>query len=260
MKIVFITRTKSEEDFTNAKLIRLIKEVYLSEIKDIYVLSNFEDSNKKIDSIPIRVIKDYDPISPISFNTVFERLKKENALFDAIFLCSKEILIKKYHINKMTNYLKNKNLLVVGYAFKIRQDEELNKELQWYYSKKRFIAYRIPWNTCALWKFDEFKKIEKFDEITIKNPFSPLQVCIDNVCHLTDHRGMEDGLAIAKAATKNPNLKYKLIKDGILPNWAINPKKIKEHRQKLARKDTVLRNFMAIRNYSEEDLLNAELK
>ena len=65
---------------------------------------------------------------------------------------------------------------------------------------------------------------------------------------------MEDGLAIAKARSKNNKLDYLLIDKKL--EWAVNNKL--DHRKKLARKDVFMRNFMALRNYSVKDLRSAE--
>ena len=149
---------------------------------------------------------------------------------------------------------------MVGYKFKITNDF-LNNDLISYYSNNNLVAYKVPWNTCALWNYKLFNRyVIKFDEITAENPFNQICVSLEGKCNLTSHVGMEDGLAIAKAVSKNPKIKFKLLTKKL--NWEIDSDndKVKRHRQKLARKDIVLRNFMAVRNYSVEDLLSAEMK
>jgi len=264
MKTVFITRTKSKKDFDD-DLKELVHEVKLSGIQDIYILSNFEDHDCTMSSIQVIAVKDEDPTSPISINTVLNAVKDSKKNPDTFLVSSKEVGLKKKHIKALIEELnKNKNLLVVGYKFEIINesdviDEKLNNELQGYYANKNLVAYKIPWNTCAVWNYESFDKhVSKFDEITNRNPFNPVCVAIDGECNKTEHKGMEDGLAIAQAVSKKPSLKYKLIDKNFL-SWKIKTDKKQSHREKLARKDSVLRDFMALRNYSVNDLVSADI-
>lgn len=153
-----------------------------------------------------------------------------------------------------------KTLLVAGYKFEIKNDNQLENELEAYYHNKNLIAYQVPWNTCAIWNYKLFKKyVGKFDEITNTNPYNKVNVCIDGVCKQTDHKGMEDGLALAKAVSKKGEKIYYKLLDKTIP-WEINLARKYEHREKLARKDIVMRNFMGVRDYSVEDLKNSNLE
>lgn len=271
MKTAFITRTKAEDKNDLDKqenLQNLIWRVRKSKaIYIIYIISKFKDENYKPSKkdIPIIVVKDNNPTGPISINTVLSKLSKikdTEKIPWAFLVASKEVSLKKIDIENLITELKdNPNLLVAGYRFKIK-DKRLNNELQGYYHNNNLIAYRVPWNTCAIWKYELFKKhVIKFDEITSRNPFNPVCVCIDSVYSQTEHKGMEDGLAIAQAVSKrNQNIQFKLLDKTL--NWEVNGNnnKIKKHREKLARKNPVLQNFMAIRNYSVRDLENAEIK
>lgn len=271
MNAVFITRAKAENknDLDKQRdlqdLIRAV-QTYAEVFSTIYIVSNFEDKIIKPvkNSIPIIVVKDKDddPTSPISLNTVLERIRKKNQKLDGFLICSQEVELTKDHMKALISQLEKyqKRLLVVGYRFKINNDF-LDNELQNYYTNKNLIAYKVPWNTCALWNYELFDRyVIKFDEITNRNFFNPVCVSIDGVCSQTKHRGMEDGLAIAQAVSQERGLKYKLIKRINLPLWKVKSDKKQDHKEKLARKDTVLRNFMAVRNYSVRNLEAAEMK
>lgn len=280
MKVAFITRTKAKNekslsDKDQESLRDLIKEVDDSDIIiDKYIISNFKhkDYMLKIKNklICVQVVKDENPTGPTSINTVLNKIKIKTPEEkpDAFLVCSKEVRLKKKHIKILIDEIKsNENFLVVGYKFKIvnktgRVNKKLNKELQDDYDYENLIAYKVPWNTCAIWKYEHFEQyVKKFDEITARNPFNSIGISIDGNCSKTEHKGMEDGLAIAAAADINKNLKFKLLDDEEL-GWEVDlePDRVKSHREKLARKDTVLRNFMAVRNYSVNDLENADIK
>ena len=271
MNIAFITRTKAEnkkyldgQDYLQ-DLIQTARKTKVFNV--IYIVANFEDKNYKPskNSTPIIVVKVDNPTGPISINTVINRNDFKEKHSGAFLVCSKEVMLEKNHIKELIKKIQKNNLLVVGYKFHIvdktgRTNDILNNELQGYYANKNLIAYKVPWNTCAIWRSDLFNTyVTKFDEITARNPFSQIGVSIDGICSKTDHQGMEDGLAIAEAVSRrNKKIKYKLLKRPLL-NCEVNnnDNEIKKHRQKLARKDTVLRNFMAVRNYSVSDLESA---
>jgi hypothetical protein len=267
MKTVFITRVKNKDEVDKFISGELMMEVQNSRgIEKIYIVSNFEDENyQNSNLIPIEVVKDNEPISPTSINNVLRKIgvqDKEDRP-DAFLAASKEVVgLKRQEIRKLIRRIQphQKDLLVAGYKFKIKDNEFLDRELQSYYANKNLIAYQVPWNTCAIWNYQLFDKyVSKFDEITNVNPFNSVRVCIDNVVHETDYRGMEDGLAIAQAVS-NKKLRFELIDDPLL--WEVKPgdNNILSHRKKLARKDIVLRNFMAVRNYPVQDLLHAKIK
>lgn len=276
METIFITRTKSKEDFKPPeleKIIKLIQAVWNSGIKKIYILSNFKKDNYKLtSSITVKVVKDNKPVSSISINRVLRKIKRAKDIDKkrlTFLVSSKEVVgLTKEKIKKIVKEMQNNieadnDLLVLGYTFKIKDNERLDCELQDYYANKNLIAYKVPWNTCAIWNYELFDDyVTKFDEITNENSFTKVCVCVDNVCYETEHEGMEDGLAIAKAASrkKKPKILFKLLDDHLDWNISSDKEVILKHRKKLARKDTVLRNFMAIRNYSEGSLLKAENK
>jgi len=267
MHIAFITRTqaKTKEDLDKSEdLKKLLKEVASVQghyVKS-YILANFENESYIADgsmSLSNKIIKAINPTSPVSINTVINRIRASAEKPKALLICSKEVCLKTENIQTLIQEMQNNpSLLVAGYKFK-HDDDKLNNELIGYYSNKNLIAYRVPWNTCAIWDYELFiDYVQKFDEVALgKYPFGMISVNIDGAPVLTEHKGMEDGLAIAQATSQTKGIRFKLLSEPPL-FWKVD--QIDNHRKKLARKDYVMRNFMAIRNYSIEDLEAAEIK
>lgn len=273
-KTIFITRIKNEKDLEKCNFKRLITAVFDGGIKeeDIYVVAKLEECPREVElddkpdgkrNVNVQIVKDQYPTSPISINAVLNKLKVERKKLDAFLVCSKEIKVSAKNIEDLIKKIEeDKKLLVVGYKFQLK-DEKLDNELKAYYGNRNLIAYQVPWNTCAIWNYQLFDKyVYKFDEITKENPFPQLSVSIDGITNKTEYRGMEDGLAIAKATSPNKIIKirFKLLDEPLLL-WEIddNDSKVKQHRIKLARKETVMRSFMSVRDYSMGDLKNAKL-
>lgn len=263
MKIVFITRAKALNDEKKKDSFRKWIHVFVGnkQIVKTYIISDqlSKDSLKLNDDRIEFIVPAADPTTTTSMNLAIAMLQG----MDAFMVVSKEVKISQKAIKKLISETKNhKNRLVTGCKFRLT-DKNLNHELEEYYKNKGSIAYQVPWNTCAIWRIDLFKKyVKKFDEITTGDKFDPINVCIDNVCQSTDHKGMEDGLAIAKAATLcGTDVKFKLLNQPLVL-WDIEMAhgKVTDHRKKLARKEMVLRNFMAVRDYSVDDLLKAKDK
>ena len=253
MRVVFITRTdasKMNDLRDQTDLEDLIKEVGLSGIKDIFILSKIKESKVKLFGVSVNTIYDKNPTGATSINTLLNKIKIK---FEAFIACSKEVGLRERNIKYLIKEIEQTdNLLVAGYKFVIK-DRKLNNELRDFYENDNLIAYKVPWNTCAIWNYDLFiKHVGKFDEITAINPFKPIGVSIDGACSLTPHVGMEDGLAIAQAVDSDKKIKFILLDDFLF--WDVDSNSKIRHREKLARKDTVLRNFMGVRNYSVEDL------
>lgn len=255
MKTIFITRTKSEKDLKDSDLCRLVEEVFSSGINELYVISDFDALEYKIGSRFVRVVKDEEPTSPVSINSVLNLIKKEKKEPGAFLICSKEVALKRKDIKEL-NKIVNKNisnLLVVGYKFEIANNDRLKKELEEYYAKD-LIAYQVPWNTCAIWNYGLFDKfVHEFDAITNKKPFNKICVYIDNICSETDQKGMEDGLAIAKAISQKKEGIYCKLLNKKLP-WRIDLLKKRDHQEKLARKEIVMERFIKEKGYSLKDL------
>lgn len=263
MEITFITRTKSDEYDKCFDWIKTFTDNKV--ISNFIIISNCKKDNSVFKGKIIYNCYDENPNSATSLNLGIIKMKEiyEHNVSDEIYfiIASKEVDLKNSNINELLDEIApDGNLLVTGYKFKIKKDKRLNQELEDYYNNKKFIAYQVPWNTCAIWNYKLFKEyVKEFDDITYKNPFKPVCVCIDNVCSQTDHRGMEDGLAIAKASSqKQEKIYYKLL-DKKLPR-EVKSSDEQRHREKLARKEIVLRNFMEVRNYSVEDLKNSTLE
>lgn len=221
-----------------------------------YVVTKFIRDDKKI-----KFIKSDNPTSSVSMNLAFDHIRQCDGFDpDVFFIWSKEVDFESSDVDRLAKEIQNnKNLLVVGYKLK-HTENYANNELSGYYANKNLIAYRVPWNTCAMWNYELFSKyVGKFDEITLGNyPFQNIPVIVNGKIRDTEHKGMEDGLAIAQAASIFKDIKFKIIEETKL-NWNIRDEKPEEHFKKLARKETVMRNFMAMRNYSIQDLERAEI-
>lgn len=255
-KIALITRIKSEdekkEEFQKWLEIFIVNQ----QITKIYIIS---DELNKIDyDKKVKFIKVNNPTSSISMNSAIAIFSKNISFF---IVASREV--KEIKVEELVLAMKHDNqCLVTGYKFHLK-NKKLNHELQIYYKNEDFIAYQVPWNTCAIWNYELFKNyVKKFDKLTDENPFDQICVCIDKICRPTDHKGMEDGLAIAKAASQeNSHITFRLLDhDTLLWDIKNDYNSVKKHREKLARKDTVLRDFMAVRDYSVENLMKAKDK
>lgn len=258
MNIALISRDIGEKEISKElrkQIDNLIVRLNNYNIK-AYIVAKFEKEDGKI-----KFIKSSDPANSVSMNLALDYIKRRGDFSpEAFFIWSKEVCFESGDVDRLANEIKNnKNLLVVGYKFK-HTDGDANKVLNGNYEKKDLIAYRVPWNTCAMWNYELFSKyVGKFDEITLGNyPFQNIPVIVNETIKTTEHKGMEDGLAIAQAASKSKDIKFKLI-EGMKLNWDIRDGKTEQHFKKLARKESVMRNFMAMRNYSVEDLKNAEI-
>lgn len=193
-------------------------------------------------------IYDDNPTSPVGINRALAYIRTSTYFFTF----SKEVELEQKHVETLVKELRFPNMLVVGYRFTIPTSKELDQELQAYYANEDLLAYRVPWNTCALWNSRLFiDNIGEFDNIADGD--EPLKIG----GYTTKRKGMEDGLAIAKAVSSNPTLKYELLSTDPRP-WNVDPSKERSHREKLARKDVVLRGFMSERGYSPERLVDAQ--
>lgn len=262
-KIVLITRyeskDKNEADFV--KLDNWLKSLKnIPEVNEIIILCNRDDIGKiknlaAYDKNLIKTKLHDKPSSPTAMNIVINELKKTKAFI----IASREVEINSKNIQRLIIEIENDDkLLVAGYKFRIT-NKKLNRELQKYYKNKDLIAYQVPWNTCAIWSFNLFiDYVKEFNEITNNSIRNEVCVCVNSVCGKTPHKGMEDGLAIAKALSiTKGNIHFKLILDEAPLLWSVNTtnhEAILMHQQKLARKDIVLRNFMSIMNYFIQDL------
>jgi len=258
--VIFITRVKGTKDLDRDKLLkRLIENVYEYGITNIYVINSDKDTKGKIGKISVEFVYNNKPTGPISINTVLRKIKNKPKAF---LVCSKEVGLEIDNIETLVREIRTENLLVVGYKFMIK-NRKLNDELQDFYENDQLIAYKVPWNTCAIWNYKLFAdSVGKFDEITVRNPSGQLGVTVDGEGFQTDHRGMEDGLAIAEASSKKKRKRiyFKLLDDYLFWKVESDYDKRLDHRKKLARKDTVMRNFMGVKNYSVEDLEKSEMK
>lgn len=240
-------------------------------IKKIYILCDLYKNIFTNENIIFETIFDMKPIRQTAFNKVIVELNKNKEEQHHLLTFSKEVEFQQEHINKMINELENdeEKIIVVGYRLKdnILSDDEIksysNIDLR---NKDTGIAYSVPWNTCALWNkkfvYGEDDTELNFDEICEKdkNQLGELKVKVNGKLLSTDYEGMEDGLAIARLVTNNPDkcLKYKLIKESLYWNIYGDKERLIKHKKKMARKNIVLSTFMNIKGYSTDKFKKAK--
>jgi len=267
-KVILATRTKTKNvEELNAFVEKLEKEFGRYDvIEKIYVICNQNEEKIKIKKGNCEVIyedNNKDPIRPTAFNVVLKKMKddRKNGKYH-LLTYSKEVDLREENIVEMINEIEKdkNNLIVVGYRLR---DNVLSPEEQLLCDDT--IAYKVPWNTCALWNkkfvYGEGSKRLKFDEICDKNNLGKLEVKVHDYQVITDYEGMEDGLAIAEIVTKNKGLRYKLIGDNYLSWWIdFDEKRRFKQKVKMARKSIVLTTLMNIKGYSIDRLIEAGLK
>jgi hypothetical protein len=265
-KIILATRIKSDSYEDCVEAIKKYFNGNFHRIAKIFVLCDLNKENFKIEGVPVEIIFDKNPIKACAFNSVLSRLCTENAARYHLLTFSKEVNLKNENIERMINEINQdcENIIVAGYRLK---DDVLKKEEANIYAGGDLqgedvgIAYKIPWNTCALWNkkfvYGSGKERLQFDKIceSENNQFEGLYVKVMGSFQVkTQYEGMEDGLAIAKLVNDNPtlNLKCKLIKEPL--DWIIeeNDARRLNHRLKMARKNIVLSTFINIKGYSME--------
>jgi hypothetical protein len=262
-KIILATRTKSNsyDDCIEGIKARFNKD--FGKISSICIVCDSNKKNFDIEGIPVEVVFNKDPIKACAFNSVIDKLNKECSEHHHLLTFSKEVDLKAENIEKMISEIKE-NIIVAGYRLKdnILGETEANIYANGDLTGEDIgIAYKVPWNTCALWNkkfvYGTGKQRLWFDEIceSENNQFGVL--LIKGFQDKTEYEGMEDGLAIAKLVYDDSDLKCKLIKNP-LP-WTISgddSRKMK-HRLKMARKNIVLSTFINIKGYSVEKLNNS---
>lgn len=267
-KIVIATRTDDkgfDECVKKLKKLSKINAVKNAVFKS-YIICN---RNGKINNeIYLIADSEKDPTRATSFNLVIDKLNnelKKNENEYHLLTFSKEVELHEENIKRMINEIEEKKIIVVGYRL---MDNILSKKEYKQFAngndKNNFgIAYQVPWNTCALWNkefvYGSGKKKLIFDEICENNQLGHLYVKVNGVLVKTEFEGMEDGLAIAKIITNNPDkdLKYKLIENKKnKKDWIIrgNEERLIKHKIKMARKNIVLSIFMNIKGYSIDKL------
>lgn len=254
-KIVVGTRTKKENYEECFEKMQKFEDCdYISRI---YIICNLQKEIKGHDKI--KIVYDSDPIRQCAFNLIIDKLRQsKDAKNEYHFLAySKEVELEEKNIEEMIREIdrNSKNLIVAGYKL---EDNILSKEEQNIFSNGDQkddigIAYRIPWNTCALWnkKFIYSNGLEelRFDEICEKNQLGNLDVEVNGKIMSTPYKGMEDGLAIARLQTFNKRLKYKLLKPALPWNISGDEKRIEEKKIMMARKNIVLSTFINLKGY-----------
>lgn len=272
MNIAFLTRTKEFEGFVKGK--QWLENFSASEyIKKILITTNVKGLKNKLACPEIDIIycndkepEKIDPTGTVAINLALEKIIEDDSI-DGFLIASREITMGFSEIIELIEALrgigkKDEDILVAGYKFKV-DNKELNMELEEAYNNKN-IAFMIPWNTCALWNLNIIREIVRktdepfFDVLCDKNSCGDLKVKIDNKDESTKYKGMEDGLAIAKACTFDNKLRYRLLEKQL--GWEVNDKKYLEHRKKIVRKDIVLSHFIGLKGYSVNALKKARLQ
>ncbi len=272
-KIVLATRT-DKNSFALCK--KIIEERFskCKTIQKIYFICDSDNNISNIGNIACKVLLHQYPTGPTAFNSVIYELNKEKkedkSNFFHLLTYSKEVKLQYAEIDNMIKALENDKdkLIVVGY--KLRDNVLSDRELRLYsngscQNNDEGIAYKVPWNTCALWNkkfvYGVGTKKLRFDEICEKNKnqLGELKIKVNNDLLLTDYEGMEDGLAIAELVTNNNGLKYKLIENEL--SWFIegDGEDVIKQKKKMARKNIVLSTFMNIKGYSIEKLMRAAI-
>ncbi len=267
-KIILATRTKAdsykncveelEKRFKNNK-----------QIAKIYIICNLYKPEFKIGKIPCKVIFDLKPIRATAFNLVIDELSRHQKSKYHLLTYSKEVELTDDDIETMIKVLKDKEDKIIVVGFHLKDNILSDKEIKLYSGGDHSnndvgIAYKVPWNTCALWNnkfvYGKGNMKLKFDEICEKdnNQLGELIVKVGSRLLSTDYEGMEDGLAIAELVTKNKGLKYALYGEKIFWNIEGDKDRILNHKLKMARKNIVLSTFMNIKGYSADKLREAQ--
>ncbi|MBU0598080.1 hypothetical protein KKF61_03735 [Patescibacteria group bacterium] len=256
MKTILVTRS-----WDDIKIKEFTKRM-IGAVDHIIVCINVKKENKVDTRALLQEMKNMTTI-PIEqwgasnpLNIGFTEAIKRKA--DFILAISPEVnQLKKEHIDEMEKELNKdtENNLVIGYSLK----SEWPKKRKWPkdcrnkdFFKKDFIkghssnssefAYRIPWNTCALWNAKLFRKyVITFNTICDVNEFDEIPVKIGKCYYCTPVEGMEDGLAIMQAYERNCKLKCFLIKrPQVWDKMEFDEHKLLGDQKKLSRKQKVL--------------------
>lgn len=205
-----------------------------------YIVNDKKDGNQG----RIIYIKSKSPTIPSALNIPLDEITNTEDVY--LFIASKEVDVGSSDIESLHELLTNdKKLLVAGYRFQVNGggDERLSEELDGYY-KERGIAYVIPWNTCAMWNYSLFRKLVGTFDSRCDNKNPP--------------KGMEEGLAIAKALQTDPAIRYRLLEKRL--NWHVETAKVKGHRTKLTGKNSSLSEFLSRDGYLEKELRDAGIR
>jgi hypothetical protein len=234
-RIILITRTWNDEKIKDF-LEKIINDLY-----KVIVLVNCEKEPpnytenllKKLkpevfDKIAIIPVKPWGEASGalnVGLTRVFEYKP------DQILIASKEVMLSADEINNMSQKLLDDNTrLVVGYALKACSEkgenfDDLSRAEKGHYQESSSLVLKTPWNTCAIWNTDLFRKHVRSFNIICDSPWY-----LDEVKGKL--QGMEDALAMALAVKENKNLKIGLFRCPL--NWLVRDKE--KHKEKMIRK------------------------
>jgi hypothetical protein len=225
--------------------------------------------NKTIGNVSVEFIYDPDPIRPCAFNRVLEQIRKDSKR-SHLYCFSKEVEVEAEHIRALILQI-GPSVLVAGYRLKdnILTPDELRVfsntiEEQPTVSGRVGLAYRVPWNTCAIWHADVVFPPPSneglwFDELAERrgNQLGLLSLTIEDTLVQTYYEGMEDGLAMARLlSVTDPRCYQCLLCDykSEPVEWKLSGKRTLKHKVKMCRKNLVLAALMNIRGYSADTL------
>jgi len=261
-KIVLATRT--DQDGLKEcveKIERLLTFGYIAKGYIVY------KGDPKIEN-NIVFVHDDNPTRESAFQLVIDSLQddfKNSGNKYHLLTFSKEVEFNSGNIEKMLSEIEQ-GIIVVGY--KLCDNVLSERETRQFGGGENFddygVAYQVPWNTYALWNkefvYGSGDKKLIFDKMCEGNQPGNLEVVVNGIIIKTDYKGMEDGLAIARLISKDPDLKFKLI-DEILP-WRIDEKfeRRLKHKVKMARKNAVLSHLINVNGYSIDKLMESKIK
>ena len=241
-RIVLITRTwddKKIKDFLEEIINDLYKVIVLVNCEKEYpnytenLLKKFKpEVFDKLDIIPVKPWGEASGALNIGLTRAFEYKP------DQILIVSKEVRLSADEINNMSQKLLDDDTrLVVGYALKAYSEkgenfDDLSGTEKGHYRESSSFVFKTPWNTCAVWNADLFRKYVRSFNI----------IC-DSSWYLDEAKGelqgMEDALAMALAVKEKKFFKIGLFWQPL--NWRVKDKK--KHKEKMIRKVNVYKKY-----------------
>jgi len=152
--LYLITRTDTQNLDACVAWVKSIQDSF----QKCYILNDFKTS------VEGKIIfkKTRNPVQPSSLNVALRELPHQEKFF--FLIASREVQLTADYISKLQKILlDDPTLLVAGCTFRVvvegdgELSTQLDNELQTYY-KQQGVAYVVPWNTCAMWNYELFKK------------------------------------------------------------------------------------------------------
>ncbi|MBZ9572082.1 hypothetical protein KJA15_02025 [Patescibacteria group bacterium] len=262
--VILITRTwcseKTVKKEYNKDIKKFIENIH-GELSRIIVLVNFEEETdyytqtllRGFDDIIFNKIEIYH-VKPwgvasgalnIGLTKAFNHKEKP----DHILIASSEVSLDESNVKIMSQELsKNSNMLVVGYALKAYTDDNYKFKgcEKGHILENNYEVYKTPWNTCAMWDAELFRKYVGAFNVICDCPkyLGKKKIKLNGKEEKIELRGIEDALAMTSAQKVDSNLKIGIIKKA-LP-WKVKKEKIKDHKIKMKRKCAVYEKYKKI--------------